>query len=53
MYLNSNLVNKNLMNTQMNNYIAPELQVMELETESVLCTSGQFESWKNEELDWD
>ena len=41
------------MNTQMNNYMTPELQIVELETESVLCTSGSFESWKNEELDWD
>lgn len=34
-------------------YVAPEMQVMEIYSEGMLCTSGAIEEWQEEELLWD
>ena len=36
----------------MNIYETPEVRVMDLEVEGVLCQSGEFELWEREEIDW-
>lgn len=36
----------------MNNYETPEVIVLELEVEGVLCQSGEFERWEREDLNW-
>ena len=33
-------------------YEAPEVKVVELYAEGVLCASGQFQEWEEETLDW-
>ncbi len=33
-------------------YESPVVQVVDVESEGVLCQSGQFEEWKEESLDW-
>jgi hypothetical protein len=33
-------------------YEAPEVKVVELYAEGVLCASGQFEEWNEETLEW-
>lgn len=33
-------------------YEAPEVSVMELESEGVLCASGQFDPYEEDTLDW-
>ena len=47
------------MNTKMKKYTTPELRVLMVEMESVLCTSdlagdlgAAFEKWNEEEFDW-
>ena len=40
------------MNTKEFNYEAPEVKVVELYAEGVLCASGQFQEWEEETLDW-
>jgi hypothetical protein len=36
----------------MGNYASPEVTVVEIAAEGVLCQSGQFEEWQEETLDW-
>ncbi len=33
-------------------YVSPALSVMEINSEGVLCASGQFEEWKEDTLPW-
>jgi hypothetical protein len=33
-------------------YESPEAAVVEIRSEGVLCQSGQFEEWKEEEIPW-
>ena len=33
-------------------YAAPEISVVEIYAEGVLCQSGQFEQWNEESLEW-
>ena len=33
-------------------YESPIIQVVEIQSESVLCQSGQFEQWNEETLEW-
>ena len=33
-------------------YESPEIQEMEIDTEGVLCKSGQFEDWEEELIPW-
>ena len=47
------------MNTTMKKYTTPELRVLIVEMESVLCTSGlagelgaAFEKWNEEDFEW-
>ena len=48
------------MNTKMKKYTTPELSVLTVEIESVLCTSGfpigqgaSIEKWNEDTFDWD
>jgi hypothetical protein len=34
-------------------YVAPEMQVVDIYSEGMLCTSGTIEEWGEETLDWD
>lgn len=34
-------------------YVSPEMKVMEIYSEGMLCTSGTIEEWQEEELLWD
>ena len=34
------------------NYASPEVTVVEIASEGVLCQSGQFEEWNEETLNW-
>lgn len=36
----------------MNKYETPEVIVLDLEIEGVLCGSGQIERWEGEDLNW-
>ncbi len=36
----------------MGNYASPEVTVVEIAAEGVLCQSGQFEEWNEETLNW-
>ena len=62
--LNSGLKQKkdinNSMKRQMNKYTTPELHVLKVEMESVLCQSGLvddlkagFENWNEDAIEWD
>lgn len=33
-------------------YAAPEISVVEMYAEGVLCQSGQFEEWEEDTLNW-
>ena len=33
-------------------YESPEISVVEIEAEGVLCASGGFEEWEEETLNW-
>ena len=33
-------------------YESPIIQVVEIQSESILCQSGQFEEWNEETLEW-
>ena len=33
-------------------YESPEAKVTEIQSEGVLCASGQLELWKEDDLDW-
>ena len=33
-------------------YETPAVSVVEIASEGVLCSSGQFEEWGEEDLDW-
>ena len=33
-------------------YESPEVNVVEVHSEGVLCASGQLEGWQEDELDW-
>ena len=33
-------------------YESPVIQTVEIQSESVLCQSGQFEEWSEETLEW-
>jgi hypothetical protein len=33
-------------------YESPEVSVVEIETEGVLCASGGFEEWEEDTLNW-
>ena len=44
----------NQMNTNVFNYEAPEVKVVELYAEGVLCASGQLEGWGDgDDFTWD
>lgn len=36
----------------MSNYASPEVKVVEIAAEGVLCQSGSFEEWEEEDLPW-
>lgn len=36
----------------MGDYVSPTVNVVEISSEGVLCQSGQFEQWGEEDLDW-
>ena len=36
----------------MGTYVSPEVKVVEIVAEGVLCQSGQFEEWEEETLNW-
>jgi len=36
----------------MNTYETPSVEILELCTESVLCTSGAFDPWEEDTLEW-
>ena len=36
----------------MGTYASPEVTVVEIAAEGVLCQSGQFEEWNEETLNW-
>ena len=38
------------MNKKQENYVAPEIAVVELETEGVLCASGVFDKFYEEDI---
>ena len=44
--------NTNNFATVVDNYASPEVAVVEIAAEGVLCQSGQFEEWEEETLNW-
>lgn len=36
----------------MGTYASPEVKVVEIAAEGVLCQSGQFEEWNEDTLEW-
>ncbi len=34
-------------------YVSPEMRVVEIDSEGLLCQSGSFEDWYEDELEWD
>ena len=41
-----------LQNIKGTDYESPALSVVELESEGVICTSGQFDPYEEDTLDW-
>ena len=40
------------MTSEETRYMSPEMEIYEVIAEGVLCVSGQFEEWKQEDLTW-
>ena len=47
---NTNKQNKDIM--ERNIYETPQIQVVEVVAEGVLCESGSFEQWKEQDFGW-
>lgn len=45
-----NKQNKDIM--ERNIYETPQIQIVEVEAEGVLCESGTFEQWKEQDFGW-
>lgn len=44
--------NKETLSVGGGSYESPEVKVLGLETEGVLCASGDIEEWETNSLDW-
>ena len=50
--MTQNLVKVSDLTLEVRNYESPAMSVMEMNSEGVLCASGQLEEWKEDTIPW-